>query len=144
MLLKVCACAEITFLRQLANFVLVIFLYLSTVSYETVNFVKQFLEGRRSISSSVSKSILLNCLIIWPISLGISRRFLMLLKMQLFVFVCKISLIYLKHKSQSQKKKVSGQIVTITAAIFAFLLIFTCAEFISKYTLTQKYVNKNL
>ena len=40
-------------------------------------------------------------------------------------------------------KKVSGQNDTITAAIFAFWLICACAEFISKYVLTSKYVNIN-
>ena len=76
-LLRVCACVEMNFLGQFADFILIIFIYLSTVSYQTGT----FLEAERFISSSVSKSILLNCVIIWPIWLGISRRFLMLLRM---------------------------------------------------------------
>ena len=40
-------------------------------------------------------------------------------------------------------KKVSGQNDSITAAIFVFSLICACAEFISKYVLTWKYVNMN-
>ena len=62
-LLRVCACVEMNFLGQLADFILIIFIYLSTVSYQTGT----FLEAERSISSSVYKSILLNCVIIWPI-----------------------------------------------------------------------------
>ena len=62
-LLRVCAYVEMTFLGQFADFILIIFIYLSTVSYQTGT----FLEAERSISSSVSKSILLNCVIIWPI-----------------------------------------------------------------------------
>ena len=62
-LLRVCACVEMNFLGQFADFILIIFIYLSTVSYQTGT----FLEAERSISSSVSKSILLNCVIIWPI-----------------------------------------------------------------------------
>ena len=45
--------------------------------------------------------------------------------------------------SYSLSEKVSGQSDTITAAIFAFLLICACAELISKYALTWKYVNMN-
>ena len=51
MLSKVCAFTKITFLGQLADFNLIIFIYLSTVSYEKTNIVKQFLEGRRSCLS---------------------------------------------------------------------------------------------
>ena len=42
------------------------------------------------------------------------------------------------------QKNVTVKYETITAAIFPFLLICACAEFISKYALTWNYVNMNI
>ena len=55
-----------------------------------------------------------------------------------------MSLISTLNVNHIVRKKVSGQNDNITVAIVAFLLICACAEFISKYTLTRKYVNKDL
>ena len=67
------------FLGKLADFTLIIFMYLFTVSFETGNIIKLlfFLGRKRSTSSSPTKSTLLTFVIIWPILYGISRRFLM-------------------------------------------------------------------
>ena len=45
MLSKVFAWSEIAFLGQLADYILIVFIYLSTVSFETANIIKQFLGG---------------------------------------------------------------------------------------------------
>ena len=58
-------------------------------------------------------------------------------------FLWKMSHISTLNVNHRVRKKVSGQNDNITVAIVAFLLICACAEFISKYTLTRKYVNKN-
>ena len=58
MLSKVSACSKITFLGQLADFILIIFIYQSTVSFETGN-IKQFLGGTRFMSPFPLKSTVL-------------------------------------------------------------------------------------
>ena len=66
------------FLGKLADFTLIIFMNLFTVSFETGNKKLLFFLGvKKYISPCRTKSTFLIFLIIWPIIYGISRRFLM-------------------------------------------------------------------
>ena len=142
MLLELCACAEISFYGSL-HFTLIIFMYLSTVSFATGNIKLLFSWGEEvditlpyQIYSSYLRDYIANY--IWNI-----KVFPNVMKNLVVYLLWKISLIHLIYKSQSLSEKVGGQNDTITAAIFAFSLICACAEFICKYALTWKYVNMN-
>ena len=131
------------FLEKLADFTLITFICLFTVSFGKGNIIKLlFSWGKRSISPSLTESTFLPFVIIWPIVYRIPSIQNIYCHENLVAYVLwKISFIHLKYKSQSLSKKVIGENDTITAAIFAFLLICACAKFISKYAHTWKYVN---
>ena len=110
------------FLGKLADFTMNIFMYLSTVLFETGNITKAFFSegggwegkgagGEKSISPSPTKCTLLTFVIIWPIIYGI---------LQGISYLWKNSLIDLKHKSYSFSKKISGQNDTLQLQFLRF------------------------
>ena len=92
-----------TFLKHLADFILIIFIYLSTVSHEAGN-IKQFL-GRDDVYVTLLSQIYYSYLRNYMDNLvGNMKPFPNAIKNLAFSLLWKISLIHMKYKSLSQKK----------------------------------------